>query len=311
MEGIKRFYNQNRRTIWMVVGITVSFLVILQLLNHWSKNSNKKEEPVSSNTSANRNNTYDNIELETKESVVSGDKLSKSQIKTQVSLIEEFVSYCNNKEIDKAYELLTNDCKEEMFHEVGDFEEIYYNRVFNGEKKEASVENWINNTYKVKYQEDMLSTGKYIEETKQDNITVVKQDSENKLNINGYIGRTTLNKKKSQDGITIKVKKKDTYMNFEKYEIEISNNTNSDIILDSKEDENTMYLEDSNEVHYTAYSHEITDNNLNIFKNDIKTIEIKYYSKYISSKEIKKLVFSDIITNLNGYNDVKKIEVNI
>ena len=124
-----------------------------------------------------------------------------------IKVIDEFFKYCNEQKIQEAYDLLTEECKDELYSSLQVFYETYYKEVINGEKKNISVENWVNDTYKVKISEDFLSTGKYSEEnTIQDYITIKKDDNnEYKLNINGYIERKKQDKEDNYKNINVKV----------------------------------------------------------------------------------------------------------
>ena len=66
-----------------------------------------------------------------------------------------------------------------------------------------------------------------------------------------------------------------------------------------------MYIEDQNGVRYTAYIHEISDAELVIGTKQTREITIKYYNKYGSTKEIKRIGFSRIILN-NNVNEARK-----
>ena len=303
MYKLMRFYNQNRKTIWgLLAGILIVF-VLLQLINSWSKNKTEKEqseyeEPQTTNVQ------YNDISLETEKSVVSGDKVSNKQ-KDMIKVIDEFFKYCNEQKIQEAYDLLTEECKDELYSSLQVFYETYYKEVINGEKKNISVENWVNDTYKVKISEDFLSTGKYSEEnTIQDYITIKKDDNnEYKLNINGYIERKKQDKEDNYKNINVKVLEKNVYMDYEIYTFEITNNSDNTILMDSLDDTDSMYIQDSKGVKYTAYTHELSKGNLTIDNSSKKQLKIKYYSQYQSNKKIKKIGFSKIIFNDQGYDN--------
>ena len=303
MYKLMRFYNQNRKTIWgLLAGILIVF-VLLQLINSWSKNKTEKEqseyeEPQTTNVQ------YNDISLETEKSVVSGDKVSNKQ-KDMIKVIDEFFKYCNEQKIQEAYDLLTEECKDELYSSLQVFYETYYKEVINGEKKNISVENWVNDTYKVKISEDFLSTGKYSEEnTIQDYITIKKDDNnEYKLNINGYIERKKQDKEDNYKNINVKVLEKNVYMDYEIYTFEITNNSDNTILMDSLDDTDSMYIQDSKGVKYSAYTHELSKGKLTIDSSSKKELKIKYYSQYQSNKKIKKIGFSKIIFNDQGYDN--------
>lgn len=302
MHRLKRFYNQNRQEIWKFIGVIIIIIVILQMLNYVSKKNNEKElqKNVENNTNLDINQKYNNVGLKTEESVLSGEDISKNQ-KDSIQIINDFFGYCNEQKIEEAYELLTDECKEEMYSSVQVFKEMYYDNVLNGQNKNISVEIWTDDTYKVTIGEDFLSTGKYTNENNiQDYITV----KDGKLNINNYIGRKEIEKEKNKEDVKISVIKKDEYMEYTIYTFEITNNSKGTVLLDPLEDINTMYIEDNNGVKYSAYTHEISRGSLEIKEANKKQIKIKYYSKFVSTKRIKEIVFSKLMLD-NKYYEFK------
>ena len=243
---------------------------------------------------------FTDIYVEGGESVVTGEEITSSQV-TMLEYINQFVDLCNTQQVEEAYNLLSDECKEEVYPSLDSFKRNYYNTVFNGQKRNISVESWANNIYKVKYEVDALSTGVYTEEnTLQDYISVIKDDNgEGKLNVNGYIGRKEINKVKNNSNINITVLRSDSHMDYETYTYSMTNNTSNTILLDDKEDTNNMYIEDENGNQYTAYINELSDAELMLTPGETKQITIKYYNKYGLTKNIKNIVFNKIILNYN------------
>ncbi len=301
MNRLRRWYNQNTKNIWILVGVVAIIIIGIQLVNSFYKRENEEllNNTVEQNTDI--NSSYNNITIGDERSSLTGDKLSEGQ-KTEIGTIDQFISYCNEQDIESAYNLLTDECKEEMYPELQNFQNSYYDEVFAGAKKNVSVENWTSNIYKIEINEDFLSTGVYSKEnTMQDYITVEKYEDEYKLNINGYIGRKEKNDEKEENNIKMTVKEVNSYMDYETYKIEITNNSENTILLDDGVDINAMYIEDTNDVKYSAYTHEINSAELRVSPRETKTISIKYYSRYISSKDINRLVFSRMVLDYDSY----------
>lgn len=303
MEKFKSFYNQNRKSILIFIGFVIFLFLLLISLNSGSGKNNNTGSNNSRSSNRITENTYSDINVDKEESAITGKNLSSKQIKSDLQIINDFVSYCNNERLDEAYELLSDDCKEEVFSDIDDFKENYYNIIFNGKQKETKVENWIDNIYKVNIKESALSTGRDDEESVEDYITILENG---KLNINQYIGKTQIGKKTKSNGVTIIVNSKNVYMDYEEYDIEVINDNQNDILLDSKRDVESMYILDSNNVKYTAYTNEIPDSRLIVYKNDKRNLRIKYYSRFTTSKKIERVVFSDIILDYTDQNLSKK-----
>ena len=281
----------------ILVSIIVNFLNTLQL--------NKSQTNTEANVNVQENNApignFTDIYVEGTESVVTGENTSSSQV-TIIDTINQFVQLCNEGNVNEAYNMLSDECKEEVYPSLDSFRNNYYNAIFNGQKKNISVENWVNSIYKVTFENDALSTGVYTQEgTIQDYITVTRnENNELRLNINNYIGREEINKTRTDSSnISITVLRSDTYMDYETYTYSITNNTNNTILLDDKISTDNMYIEDENGNQYTAYIHELSEAQLTITPGETKEITIKYYSRYGSTKNITQVVFNKIILNYN------------
>lgn len=293
MNSLKRFYNQNTKGIWLVIIFIALFIVVLQLANSYIANRNENNTNSLNFASQQVNTGNKNIIVTSENTTALGESVSKDRVTEDSQLITTFINYCNDGNLEGAYNMLTNECKEEMFSTLDDFRTYYYGNMFNESKVTFEIENWVNNTYKVDIIPDMLATGKANNTVKQDYITIANENGEDKLNINNYIGRSNIEKSEEKDNVKITVNYKDTYMDYERYNITIQNNGNTKVILDSLEDLKTMYIEDRNEIQYSAYTHEITNEQMAIDGGTQSTIEIRYYSTYVSTKEITRLVFSD------------------
>lgn len=306
MYKLIRFYNQNRKKIFKIILIIVFIIGIIQLLNWLTKvkNSNKTQNNVIQNNTV--INSSSQKELVSNKSGVSGEKVSDYKLEKDTDVINKFMTYCNDKELGNAYELLTDECKEEMFSTIDDFKDIYYMTIFNGESKVYTLENWVNSIYKIEINDDVLSTGKYEKEnTVIDYITVEENDDgEYRLNINKYIGKNDLNKETEENGIKIKVIDSSVYMDYIIYTFEVTNDSNRTILLDDLSNIDTMYIETKNGVKYSSYSHELTQDQLEIGISEKKKISIKYYSKYTSTKKIDKVVFSKVISDYEKFKNL-------
>lgn len=310
MYSIKRFYNQNRRNIWLVIIIIAFLFIIFRLINTFYSNSRRIEREALQNNVNNTNDiSEENNNIIISNSSATGETISNSSLKTDTDVITEFLENCNNGNVEEAYNMLTDECKEEMFSTVEDFRTFYYGNIFNGNKVTFEIENWVNDIYKVDIVPDMLSTGKVNNTVMQDYITVDNYTGEYKLNINNYISRRDINKSQEKDNVKITVNYRDTYMEYEEYNLTIENNGETSIVLDDLTNLESMYIEDQNEMHYTAYTHEITKDMLEIPSGTSKTIEIKYYSRFSSSRNIEKLVFSNV--NMGKYNVEEEFKINI
>lgn len=309
MREIILWYNRNKKIIWRILGILATIVVVVQLLQWITVRNQKINQGNMVNIGDNKQSNLNTITLKDDKSTVTGESLSKAQTNL-LTVIDKFIEYCNNNQINEAYELLSEECKSEMYPNVTEFQKNYYNKIFGGRVKNASAENWVSNIYKVKFTEDALSTGIYNSKSAiQDYITIVEDEEDNlKLNINGYIGKEKLDKLTEAFDVKIQASERHQYMDYETYVFEVTNNSKNTILINDVENTDTMYLEDKNDMKYYAYMHELSEANMRVFPGETKKVTIKYYSKYSSTKKITNIIFSKI--ELGG-NEVAKFEINI
>jgi len=271
-------------------------------------------------SSGNNNSNISNIgTIVSNKSAITDTKVDNEKLNDDVTVINEFIENCNERNIEKAYSLLSNECKEEMYP-TKDFYENYYMMVFNNNKLEYSVENWIQDTYEVKFIEDMLATGKINDENKQDYITIVEENDSFKININNYIGREILNKEIENNDIILNLIQKDIYMDYEVYKITIKNNTGKSILLAPEDKTNTIYLQNTNGGKFYAASSELLKEELLLENNYIHTIDVKFNKTYSYSNNIECLAFSNVVLdyeeylNLDDkdkYEDIYNLQINL
>ena len=300
MHKIISFYNQNRRKIWVIlIAAIIIIAIIYYLLYGITRDSNRNVSD--SGSSINEiSDKLNSVTITTPKSVISGTTVDANENKLKT--IDEFVDYCNNGQIEQAYNLLSDDCKKEIYSSQELFQNIYYNPLFSNGKKNVTMENWFSDTYKVDFNEDFLATGKYTKEnTKQDYITIVKQNDDYKLNINRFVGISNSGHTGSADGINIKLDNIAKYMDYEVYTFEVSNNTEHTIALGNLNEEKSMYLADSNNLQYPAYNHELSDAEISVSSAQTKIVKIKYYSRYTSNKNLKYVVFPNIILDYDSF----------
>ena len=113
MNKIVRFYNQNRKKIF-IIGIIILFLFsLLQLLNNISK---ERIENENKNININTANKIENGDvLISDKSISNGKKLSDLKLNEEIDIIKRFVGFCNDKNLEEAYNLLLMNVKRKCF----------------------------------------------------------------------------------------------------------------------------------------------------------------------------------------------------
>lgn len=255
------------------------------------------------------------------ETVISGSDLNEEKYKEDSNIVDVFVGYCNEGKVNEAYELLTDECKQNLYPKLEDFKQKYCDRYF-ATKKEYALQSWVKKgdttTYQMRIMEDMLSSGKYQSGgTYQDYITIVEND--NKVNINGYIGRREINRNSNVEGLDINVIKVDVYMDYEEYTIKVTNNTENVIMLDSmKNPTYTLRLLGNDNNNYSVRTNSISYTELMVNPEEEREMKIQFNKKYTSDSGIKNILFSQVVKNYNEfiqnqaeYNDFTTVKVEL
>ena len=123
------WYNRNKRVMWRIVIIALVAIFLARGIGYiWKQNL--EDEQLGILASQNNTNTeLNSVTLNDDKSTVSGKDLTKSQTNA-VTKIDEFVQQCNNNQFKEAYNLLSEDCKKEMYPTVEAFQQNYYNSIY-------------------------------------------------------------------------------------------------------------------------------------------------------------------------------------
>lgn len=306
MHRLRIFYRNNKQKIWTIVLIVVLVFVLLRMLNNRAKTDNESNNVNTENTS---NNSYD-VYLPSK-SVITNDSISEDTSKENYDIIKNFIDVCNNGSVEEAYNMLSMQCKEEVYPTQDMFYDEYFSKIFDS-KKSYDITAWMesnNITYKINFMSDLLATGKQDEETFEDYYTVVYENGEDKLNIRGFVEKEDINNKSAEESdVIFTVKSKVVYMDDESYEIEITNNNDEVVKLDSKESTDSVYLKDENGVRYNWMGHEIDDKQLVLEAGETKTLNIKFNKLYNPRRIDTQISFTNIVI---GENNETWIDINL
>lgn len=304
---IRRIINQNSSKIILGIIVIIFVIAITQLLNYIAKESNKNKR----NMQNAENNKSASIDQSLYPAISQEKNNDIQETGDYKEFIEKFINLCNEGKPEQAYLLISDNCKEVFYKDYALFFNNYYKKNFNS-KKSYSIQNWIDNIFKVDIKEDILSTGGTTSNNIQDFISVIKENNEYKLNINNYVGRKEINTETKQEDLTFKVVKKDSHMKYEKYYLEIKNNGSNDILLDNLTDSSTLYLLDENDVKYPVTNDELTKEQLYIRSGVTMKMSIKFTNAYTQGRELKNIIFSKAaVINDDGTLNEREYEVNL
>ena len=331
MNKFIRYYNQNRKKIWTTVIVIVFVIVIIQLLNSFyaDMSDRKNEESKNNNSQEILENTVEKRSEAMVQGAISSDKNKEEYAK----VIEQFLDYCCNNKPEEAYKLLSNCCKDKFYPTEKAFETGYYNTKFN-QKKIYDFQLWsaIDKTYiyLVKIYDDMLSSGidssqNYI----QDYFSVVQEDNVYRLNISSFVKNTKYQTDEEADdyGVSYKVMSEkdnisiivtdiDSFMDYETYHFIVINKSESDILLDTTYEDDTVVVVDENGNEFNSMLMELNEDDMLVQKGSTKTLEVKFVRSYISNVKanyikFKKIIknYEEYIQNKNNYKDFLEIKI--
>lgn len=304
MHKLIKLYNENRFVIIVIIIMIALGIIVLQTLNKLAGEERKaKLENIAKEANSSTSSQSTTIS-DGNTSAITGQKVKNSIANTEI--IKQFVKYCNEGQVENAYNMLTYDCKERIYPSLERFKTMYYEKIFKINRM-YTLENWYEEgnsaTYYIKYTEDVMASGNTeAKNNTSDYITVTKQQMTNCLNINSYVGTKTINKSQVQNGINIEITKIHMYMDYTILDLKVRNLSKDTIILDTKENQDTLYLYDLKGVKYTAFLNENSTEELKASKNmEIKT-DIKFNKRYNpTSRDLSGLVLKDVVTNYENY----------
>ena len=311
MKWMIRYWNQNRGKIILIIALVAFVFILIQITNSIIG----KDKTGSSNEVVDR--------FEPTESVITGEKTTKEETKVSTEIIEKFVQCCNNKDYQTAFNLLSDDCKKEYGNDINKFISGYYNNIFT-QKRTYNLELWLNYsnvyTYKITYYADnLLATGGtgITNDNREDYITVIQDDDNTKLNVNGFIANENINKSAKENNVEIIINSKKTYKNYEEYSITIKNYSDKSIKIADENDSKSICLVDKRNVEYSSFINEIPAEILSLKSGYQRNITIRFNKIYDFSRVIQKMKFANIILDADTYlqnpNDTQigKMELNI
>lgn len=310
LRQLRIFYHNNKAKVWIGVGIIIFIYVIIRLINVNIKNNN--EQNILKDT-GNVSNVNEQTYLTSKNTAVMTETtVNQETLKKDTDVIKQFVEYCNNNDIEKAYELLSQDCKDEMYKTQEVFQNDYVKEIFT-ENRSYDIQAWTQSSnsvvYKLKYLIDIMETGRTNDEYIEEYVTVVMENGEKKLNINQFINKENVNMIIKKGDLEVKTTNRYIYYDYEEYEFVFKNNGQNEIILDTKDNTESVYVKDKNDVKYDWFGNEIPNEYLTLKGGQSRTFRVKFNKMYEANKSDSTVYFTDI--HFNGGNNKDILQINV
>ncbi len=245
---------------------------------------------------------------EPKSPIISGSNVSKSTYTKTEDVINNYVKFCNNKEYESAYELITDDCKEIKFkNNIENFKK-YVDYIFDGYKV-ASIQNYSNKdkvyVYKVTISEDIMATGRNNENYNTYNEMIVAyKDDTTKISLGGFIQKEKLDYMNQDSYLRVWLEEKYTYYdkvvykiklkNLNVYPIVIANQTETGEVILSLQGDNRSMIVDS-----------YANNTIALFPDGEKEYEISFYKYFDESRKETSITLNKIRV-LKEYSEIEE-----
>lgn len=264
---IINFFKKNKKKIIIIV-IVWSIVIAI---NYYLKYRPKIYVPKTTYTPH-------NPVIDSTDSVPNKDRNSISE------LIDKYVEYCNNKDYENAFNLLSDEYKNEYKLNLDDFKE-YIDSKFQT-KKIYNIQNYsnLNKTYvyRIRLLDDILKTGTTDEYVYGEEKIVIKEENGSfKISLDGFCGIEEKNIDVEDDFMQIKIYKKYINYTYSTYELEIKNKTNNYIVLSDSSTIDSIQLKLPNDIRTAKYMEE---SNIAILPSE--TIQLKFtFDEYFDDKQ--------------------------
>lgn len=217
--ALRNFWKKHWKAIIIVIVVWITLIILNAYLR------NRPEETTTTNT------YFPDLPV-----IDYGGTVPKSKQDEVNNTIDSFFNYCNKKEYQNAYNLLTEDCKQYIYrNSIEEFMQ-YVDSIYTSTKI-YNLQNYSNvddvYIYDINILDDIMSTGTTggYQEYKE-KIALIEINGEMKISNQGYIGKVTFNNITGEDGnIKIRVLNKNMSYAREEYEVEITNKTDGYVLI--------------------------------------------------------------------------------
>lgn len=293
----RRFFRKYRRILFVIVIIWAIIYFINKIL-------------------ANTTNDYvGETTYKPHTAVINNSKVASSSMQKNIEeMIDEYVTYCNDGEFDKAFEMLSDDCKEYEFdNNIEKYMSYVYTKM--PTPKEYSLQNYSSTEYggktmyiyEIKYTDDLLATGltnstyNYTSE----NITFYRGDEGIEMNVGNYIYHTDIKNISENEYLKIDVVDKVVNYSIETYEVKFTNRSNYTIVIADGQETDEVLLTLPNE---TRSRSELNDIVLKPGASDTITFTFK---KFVDDGDNSSSILFSSIRVMEQYSGTEDVEESV
>ena len=235
-----------------------------------------------------------------------GDNVPKRLVKDINSSIDNYFNFCNNKDYESAFNMLTADCKERVYgNDINQFKN-YVDNIFNNYKI-YNLQNYSNlddnYIYNIRILDDISATGATGQyDTYEEKIVVHSENNEFKISNQGYIGKVDINKEIENDDMKVKVIKKEISYSKEEYTLEIRNKTDSYMMISDDMAVNQVILNLGTQIRQALNTPNF---NIILLPEEIRTVTLLFDKYYDDEVDPVAISFNNVrlmprISNTSG-----------
>lgn len=291
---ILHFFRKNKKIIFIIICVwVIVFLVNLLLKNY--------EPEMDLQT------TY-----EPHTSIMDTKKSVPQTVSNPIEeMIEEYVRYCNEANWQKAFNMLSDSCREYSFqNNVQEFMKYVYTKM--PTEKKYAIQDYSNNgnlyIYQIKYTDDLLATGltnSTYQYTEEKMIFKKQKDGTIEMAVGNFVDFEDIKNISENDYLKIDVKSVIKYYSVESYTVKLTNRTENTIVLSDGMEENEIVLNlKSSEMRKRLEE----ENNIILEPNESRTLNLSFQKFYDNKDEAKSITFGAIrvMEQYSGTQDVSE-----
>ena len=217
-------------------------------------------------------------------------------------IMEEYMTYCNDGEFDKAFEMISEDCRKYVFdNDVEKYMSYLYTKM--PTPKVYALQNYSSISYDgkemyiydVRYTDDFLATG-LTNSTygyTQEKITFYRGENGLEMNVGDFIYHTDIKNISENEYLKIDIADKIVNYSIESYEMKFTNRSNYTIVISDGQENDEVLLE---------LNHETRK------RNDLKEIVIEPGKTVTANLSFKKFVDDNDASNFLVFSSIRVME---
>ena len=246
-------------------------------------------------------------------SVINNSKKVPTNMQASIEdTIEQYMEYCNNAEFDKAFEMISEECRNYVFdNDVEKYMSYLYTKM--PTKKEYAIQSYSSTKYngetlyiyEIKYTDDLLATGltNSTYSYTQENITFYYND-EGKLqmNVGNYMFHKDIKNISENEYLKIDVVDKIVNYSIEQYTVKFTNRSNYNVVIADAQENDEVVLMLPQE---TRNRMEVTD--IVLEPNETEVVTFTFQKFVDDGDESNSMLFSSIrvMEKYSGTEDVE------